>query len=98
MILLEIDNYRRVDHEMEVTVMQSRQARRRLRKLSHLPMFVTIGLFVLLSFVYTAHSAAAASSRVDVMVLNGDSNPATQQFLTNTLHTAQAGKWTASYT
>lgn len=69
--------------------MQSRHAHGTLRKLSHLPMFVAIAAFVLLSLAFTAHPAVAASSHVDVMVLNGDINPASQQFLTNTLHTAE---------
>jgi membrane-bound serine protease (ClpP class) len=46
--------------------------------------------FIVLSFAFTAHSAAAASPHVDMMVLNGDINPASQQFLTNTLHTAES--------
>jgi membrane-bound serine protease (ClpP class) len=45
--------------------------------------------FILLSFAFTARSAVAASPHVDVMMLNGDINPASQQFLTNTLHTAE---------
>ena len=69
--------------------MHSRHARRTSRMLSHLPMCVALVAFVVLSFAFTAHSAEAASPHIDVMVLNGDINPASQQFLTNTLHTAE---------
>jgi len=69
--------------------MYSRHARRTSRKLSHLPMCIAIVAFVFLSLAFTAHPAAAASPHVDMMVLNGDINPASQQFLTNTLNTAE---------
>jgi membrane-bound serine protease (ClpP class) len=53
-------------------------------------MAIAILAFVFLSFAFTAHPAAAASPHGDMMVLNGAINPASQQFLTNTLKTAES--------
>ena len=69
--------------------MYSRHARRISRMLTHLPMCVVVLSFVVLSLAFTARSAIAASPHVDLMMLNTDINPATQQFLTNTLTAAE---------
>ena len=69
--------------------MSSRHARRTSGLLSHLPMCVALVAFILLSLAFTARPATAASPHVDMMVLNGDINSASLQFLKSTLNTAE---------
>ena len=70
--------------------MYSRRARRRTYALPLLLSSTIIVGFVLLSLMLTTRSAEAASPHVDVMVLNGEINPASLRFLTNSINTAES--------
>ncbi len=72
--------------------MFSRRARRKPYVLSLLPVSIIVIVFVFISLALTAHSAyaaTAASSHVDVMVLNSEINPASLHFLTRAISTAE---------
>jgi len=68
--------------------MFSRHARKKLPALPLLLAGIMIAV-VSLCFVLPTRAAHAASSHVDVMVLNTDIGPASQRFLTNTITTAE---------
>lgn len=68
--------------------MYSRRARSKPYALSLLPLGI-IMVLVLLAMTLTAQSAAAASPHVDLMVLNGEINPASSRFLTKTVSIAE---------
>jgi membrane-bound serine protease (ClpP class) len=68
--------------------MFSRHARKKLPALPLLLAGIIIAV-VSLYFVLPTRTARAASTHVDVMVLNTDIGPASQRFLTNTITTAE---------
>src|SRR5205823_6468956 len=69
--------------------MNSRQLRRKPHWLSLLFPCAIVFVAVLLSLSLTTRSAEAASSHVDVMVLNSDISPASLRFLTRAIDTAE---------
>jgi membrane-bound serine protease (ClpP class) len=68
--------------------MFSRRARYKSYALSLLPLGI-IMVLVLLALALSAQSAAAASPHVDLMVLNGEINPASSRFLTKAVSIAE---------
>jgi membrane-bound serine protease (ClpP class) len=68
--------------------MYSRRAHYKPYALSLLPLGI-IMVLVLLAMTLTAQSAAAASPHVDLMVLNGEINPASSRFLTKAVSIAE---------
>jgi membrane-bound serine protease (ClpP class) len=71
--------------------MYSRHDRRKPYVLSFLPIAIIVMAFVFISLSLTAHpvSAATALSRVDIMTLNSEINPASLRFLTRAITTAE---------
>ncbi|HEU5229287.1 MAG TPA: nodulation protein NfeD [Ktedonobacteraceae bacterium] len=68
--------------------MYSRQAYRHLKRLFWLFPGLVILLALLMSSILGAHTAQAASLHVDMMVLNGEINPASLHSLTSAIDTA----------
>jgi membrane-bound serine protease (ClpP class) len=77
---------------MEGNTMYSRQVRRKPITLTLISALLTAVVLVVLSFAFSARSAHAASTgaHVDVMTLNSDISPASLQYLTNAISSAES--------